>query len=368
MTHYLDELESRYADDIDVRFRVAVGRYGAAEQTSSLQGEWQRLSALIDSVEHARDPLAASGLLVVAAVAANFRGHYAEGRALAQRVLNFCTELQLDFGLGVCLAYKAVAEIGLRQFSDARRTLSRFERSSIHREDPYIRVEGLTIYARLFASVGALEDALHTREDLPATRVPPRALGAYLATLSIIHAARGDAEQAHQAAREARENGTSIETMYCSLLGDVIADAISGSAEASEEAMQKAVIASGRAEYVDGLVFAYRLFPALLDVARGHPEALAVVRTTLGHSRDHELARRAGISIQADLRADPVGALTPRELEVLALLSQGMTNAEIGRHLYIAPSTAKVHVRHIMNKLGARNRLQAVLRANELSP
>jgi LuxR family maltose regulon positive regulatory protein len=366
MSQYLDELESRFADDIDVRFRVAVGRYGAAEQTSSLEGEWQRLSALLDSVQHATDPLAASGLLVVAAVAANFRGHYSEGRALAQKALNFCTELQLDFGLGVCLAYKAVAEIGLRQFADARRTLSRFERSSIHREDPYIRVEGLTINARLLASVGALEDALLTREQLPATHVPPRALGAYLATLSIIHASHGDSENAHKTAREARENGTSIETLYCSLLGDVIADAVTSSPEATVQEISKAVIASGRAQYVDGLVFAYRLYPPLLDAAREHPEALAILRTTLGLARDYELARRAGILISPDVTNDPLGALTRRELEVLGLLSQGMTNAEIGRHLFIAPSTAKVHVRHIMDKLGARNRLQAVLRANEL--
>jgi len=368
MTQYLDELESRYSDDLDVRFRVAVGRYGAAEQTSSLEGEWQRLNALLDSVKHAADPLAASGLLVVAAVAANFRGHYSEGRALAQKALNLCTELQLDFGLGVCLAYKAVAEIGLRQFSDARRTLSRFERSSIHREDPYIRVEGLAINARLLASVGAIEDALRTRDLLPAERVPPRALGAYLATLSIIHAARGDSDDAHRAAREARENGTSIETLYCSLLGDVIAEAIAGSSEATLQGIPNAVIASGRAEYVDGLVFAYRLYPPLLEAAREDPEALAVVRATLGLARDYQLAQRAGIVIPPDVTQDPLGALTRRELEVLGLLSQGMTNVEIARQLFIAPSTAKVHVRHIMNKLGAKNRLQAVLRANELRP
>ena len=47
----------------------------------------------------------------------------------------------------------------------------------------------------------------------------------------------------------------------------------------------------------------------------------------------------------------------------MGLLSEGLTNAQIAARLFIAPSTAKVHVRHILEKLGARNRLQAVLRA-----
>jgi len=63
---------------------------------------------------------------------------------------------------------------------------------------------------------------------------------------------------------------------------------------------------------------------------------------------------------------DPLGVLTPREREVLELLSRGLTNVEIGRLLYISPSTAKVHVRHILRKLGARNRLQAVLLSQEV--
>jgi ATP/maltotriose-dependent transcriptional regulator MalT len=43
-----------------------------------------------------------------------------------------------------------------------------------------------------------------------------------------------------------------------------------------------------------------------------------------------------------------------------------MSNIEIAQCLVITPGTAKVHVRHILEKLGVRNRLQAVLRAQEL--
>ena len=52
--------------------------------------------------------------------------------------------------------------------------------------------------------------------------------------------------------------------------------------------------------------------------------------------------------------------LTDRELEVLALLAEGLSNAEIGQKLTISTSTAKHHVRAILSKLGAANRAEAV--------
>src|SRR5579871_3562988 len=52
--------------------------------------------------------------------------------------------------------------------------------------------------------------------------------------------------------------------------------------------------------------------------------------------------------------------LTERELEVLALLAQGMPNKEIATHLVISERTAKFHVSSIMGKLGATNRTEAV--------
>lgn len=51
--------------------------------------------------------------------------------------------------------------------------------------------------------------------------------------------------------------------------------------------------------------------------------------------------------------------LTPRERQVLALVAQGLTNAQIGARLYISPKTASVHVSAILAKVGASNRAEA---------
>jgi DNA-binding NarL/FixJ family response regulator len=61
---------------------------------------------------------------------------------------------------------------------------------------------------------------------------------------------------------------------------------------------------------------------------------------------------------------DPASAsLTERELEVLRLLASGMDNAEIGRTLFISPSTVKNHISSILLKLQIENRIQAAVYA-----
>lgn len=58
-------------------------------------------------------------------------------------------------------------------------------------------------------------------------------------------------------------------------------------------------------------------------------------------------------------------ALTEREVEVLRLVAEGLTNEEIGQRLHLSPLTAKTHVSRIMQKLHARDRVRLVILAYE---
>jgi len=79
--------------------------------------------------------------------------------------------------------------------------------------------------------------------------------------------------------------------------------------------------------------------------------------------------RQLGIRVPAGpregTRANPAG-LTARQLEVLALLVEGLTNAEIADRLVVSPRTAEHHVAAVLTKLGAATRLDAARRASEL--
>ena len=72
----------------------------------------------------------------------------------------------------------------------------------------------------------------------------------------------------------------------------------------------------------------------------------------------------------ADLRTSeplrqPIEPLTAREEEVMVTVARGLTNAEIASELHISLSTVKTHLASLMNKLGARNRVEIAMWAHE---
>jgi DNA-binding NarL/FixJ family response regulator len=107
-------------------------------------------------------------------------------------------------------------------------------------------------------------------------------------------------------------------------------------------------------------VTAERLFDAVRVVAAG--EALlapAVTRRLIS-----EFAR---IQPHGGPRAAPaaLSALTPREIEVLRLVAEGLSNPEIAMRLVVTEETVKTHVSRLLAKLGLRDRTQAVVAAYE---
>ncbi len=125
-----------------------------------------------------------------------------------------------------------------------------------------------------------------------------------------------------------------------------------------------------RAEFPDAKIIALTSFDGDQDIYRAieagvrgyllkesaHTEILSAIRTV--HAGKRLISQEATQRLTAFL---PGEALTPKEVEVLTLVAQGLGNKEIAAKLGKAGGTIKIHVQNILEKLGASDRTHAVI-------
>jgi NarL family two-component system response regulator LiaR len=159
-------------------------------------------------------------------------------------------------------------------------------------------------------------------------------------------------------------------------------DGLEATRAIKEEMPQVSVVMVTMHENPDYLLEAIRAGAAgyILKDAEGERLVGAVRRTLNGESPlAQELAMQLLVRIADETQEDEPppartdehrnsmpGGITLREVEVLRLLAQGRTNPEIAQELEISRGTVKIHVQHIIAKLGVSDRTQAAVRAIEL--
>ena len=95
---------------------------------------------------------------------------------------------------------------------------------------------------------------------------------------------------------------------------------------------------------------------------------IALLFTGLGIWAGWKLtSRRRPETFQRNQKAIDYLGLSDRELEVLELLEQGLSNQKIADRIFVSANTVKTHLKHIYDKLDVANRTQAVKKARELS-
>ena len=158
-------------------------------------------------------------------------------------------------------------------------------------------------------------------------------------------------------------------------------DGLEATRAIKEEMPEVSVIMVTMHENPDYLLEAIRAGAAgyILKDAQGERLVGAVRRTLSGESPlNQDLAMQLLVRMANESEQDgspheanklqdstPAG-ITQREIEVLRLLAQGRTNPEIANELEISRGTVKIHVQHIIAKLGVSDRTQAAVRAIEL--
>jgi DNA-binding CsgD family transcriptional regulator len=245
----------------------------------------------------------------------------------------------------------AVAQLGLRDFSLALRTLNSVKEVTV-KEDPYLAALATIVRARIFLSQRNTGAALALLIPFDRSLVSPTVCAEADAWRAFVLVVEGKTQAAARFALSARAGSdTSLEARILIAAVEVLQSPAGSATRASLAAdLWSVVQATGN---VDTFVSVYRAVPEILkEIAEnGHEAALLTVLSRLG---ELAILKRAG------LRSDASPLLTPRENEVSGLLIQGLTNQEIAEQLFISPATVKVHVRHIYEKLGVRNRVGAV--------
>jgi ATP/maltotriose-dependent transcriptional regulator MalT len=188
------------------------------------------------------------------------------------------------------------------------------------------------------------------------------ARGEFEALIALAHAAAGDPRVALAAVERATALTRTIEVRYYTGFARLIVKLRARESERDTAAARDLFRAARAAEFVDAFVVAYRAWPRLLTLVGQDKSCREAFRQLLVHAHDRELVAQSG---ELD-DLPPLASLTSREREVLEHIAEARSNAEIARALGISTNTTKVHVHHLLEKLGAKTRMEAVTNARRL--
>jgi len=184
--------------------------------------------------------------------------------------------------------------------------------------------------------------------------------GDFLAVRALAYACSGEGQRAQELVAASEECTDHIDARVVRAFASAVVALTTESVDVGEarKAVEAALSEAHATENYDAFILGYRSHPTLLSIISKLDSPSASACRHHIPERDWRLAERAGLKPRTAAQHSG-GVLTPREQEVLGLLSNGLSNKEIARTLWIAESTTKVHVRNVLRKLGARSRTEA---------
>lgn len=316
-------------------------------------------------LERANNSLITTGFLSRLAWTCIICGQYGRGAQYAEEGIAEAERKQALFALIHFASALVATSIGLRRFRHAKILLDEVEQRLREKSNLYEALNVRILRARLLIATGLPDLAAVELDGELIEEAPTPALQLEAAAVrALALAVTGDAAEALVVVEQAHRASSESQGVVLSQFANFIqADVLAGSD--APRLLATAMESLKTTQNYDSFVQAYRAYPPLLQkvvVERLLPQnkLRAVVRSAM----DTKCASAAGFYIEPP-QSPHDALLTRREREVYALLCRGLSNREIADALVITESTAKVHVRHILKKLGVTTRARAMHAAQE---
>jgi LuxR family transcriptional regulator, maltose regulon positive regulatory protein len=268
---------------------------------------------------------------------------------------------RLEFVVPYALVVQAMVHAGRHSFVRADEALDEADARAVKSGDQTASHISWAVRTRLYNAQGAFD--LTLSKPLRLADEITRSLSAEIRSgYAIALAASGQITRARATADEALASSKCIEGAISSSCARAIASLREGDHRSAVNHAEQAFLRATRSHLIEPFVSAYRGCPELVLGLLGRPELHDALARVLTLADDFEALG----SVKLSAPRHSVLALSPREKQVLSFMSQGLSNPEIARLLFISPVTVKVHVRHIFEKLGVKSRAEAALRATQL--
>ena len=304
-------------------------------------------------VETASDPYASTSMLNVFAYALFAVGQYEDALAAADKEIAIAEEFELPFVIPYAELNRASSLTASREFAKARRALAIVEKCVRAVPDPFLASQHAIQSAALEIARGDVVRAVDHLATPSHPRAPKGTQGVRHALRALVLSAIGHLDAAREQNCHARDHSEGHETRALLAAATAVQASIENDRAKCIGAYEE-VVRSGF-NYVLPLAWRARFeVAAMLLESLEHRDS---VLELLYGANDTAIARRSGMSVPRVTRRRL--NLSAREHEVCELLAEGRTNQEIATMLFISLSTTKVHVKHILEKLGVRSRIDA---------
>jgi len=333
-------------------------RFAVAELTRRRFAEGLRDPLPIHEALHAlhqvEDPRARTSFTYTVANTLAQRAEYHRAEQFLELLATDVKSFDLEFAAPYFHWTSAFISLGLRRFGEVDRSLRAVEELVAQRQHPSHALNARILRARLLLQTGEPDEAL-AQIQVPAYLPVVQSWRAeHVATEALVLACLGLSERAAKAASLADTMTRCVEVKMLAAAARAVTGARSGTTDEPTSLISHAE----RLAIWDPVLCAVRSSPELAEVLAATDATRPALKQLYEQTGEHALARRAGLKTRT---TRPVSELlSPRELEVLGLVARGLRNREIAAALYIAESTAKVHMRHVREKLNVRTRAEAV--------